>query len=164
MNGAHLHLLLNHVPVLGIVFGLALLAFAMLRKDGSLARVSLGVFVIARLAAGAVYLTGESAEDVVEGLPDVSEARIEMHEDAGLYPLLASGALGLVGLGGLLAFRKKPLPTGFTATVLVLALAASSVMAWTANLGGQINHPEIRSGAPPATEEASQPVRYEEDD
>jgi hypothetical protein len=33
MNSAHLHLMLNHIPVLGMGFGLALLGWALLRKS-----------------------------------------------------------------------------------------------------------------------------------
>jgi hypothetical protein len=32
MNPAHLHLMLNHIPVLGMAFGLALVGLALLRK------------------------------------------------------------------------------------------------------------------------------------
>lgn len=145
MDGAHLHLLLTHVPVLGTVFGLLLLAYAVWRKHTDLTKVSLGVFVITGLLAGVVYLTGEAAEEAVEGLPGVSAAAIEVHEAAALYALVATGALGVAALAGLTLFYKVRIPRWFTTMAILLALAASGVMAWTANLGGQINHPEIRS-------------------
>ena len=145
MNGAHIHLILNHVPVLGTLFGLLLLAYALFRKNKDLMKVSLVIFVLAGLFAGAVYLSGEQAEEIVEHLPGVSESIIEAHEDAGLYALVSAIVLGVVSLFGLWRFFRKPLPTGFATTALLLALATSGVMAWTATLGGQINHPEIRS-------------------
>ena len=66
MDAAHLHLMLNHIPVLGTAFGMALIAWALFRKSEELKRVSLGVFVIIALLAVPAYLTGEPAEEIVE--------------------------------------------------------------------------------------------------
>lgn len=54
--------------------------------------------------------------------------------------------LGIVSLVGLWLSRKE-VPRWFSTTTLVLALVVTGIMAWTANLGGQINHPEIRPDA-----------------
>jgi len=62
MNWAHIHLSLNHLPVVGIIFGVLLLLLALLRKSEELKRVSLGVFVLTALIALPVYFTGEPAE------------------------------------------------------------------------------------------------------
>ncbi len=146
MNGAHLHLLLNHLPVLGTAFGLLLLLFALLRKSDEIKRVSLGVFVFTALSAGAAYLTGEPAEEAVEKLPGVAEALIGQHEDAALIALVVAGVTGGVALLGLILFRRaEKLPVWVVAAALVLALATGGLMARAANLGGQIRHPEIRA-------------------
>jgi uncharacterized membrane protein len=145
MNGAHLHLMLNHLPVLGTVFGLLLLAYGLIRKKPDLLKLSLGVFVLAALAAGAAYLTGEQAEEVVEHLAGISEAIIEPHEEAAWIALLGAGVLGLLALGGLIWFRQRDVSKMFSVATLVLALAVSGWMVYTANLGGKISHPEIRS-------------------
>lgn len=146
MDAAHLHLLLNHVPVLGTFFGLALLAYALLRRQQDVLKAALGVFVVTGLAAGVVYLTGESAEELVEGMAGITEALIEPHEESALVALVLAGVLGLAALVGLLFFRRG-VPDWLGSAVLVLALVAGGAMAWTANLGGRINHPEIRPGA-----------------
>lgn len=77
MNAPHLHLLLNHVPVLGSAFGLGLLAFALWRKSDELKKTAFGVFVIAALLAVPGYLSGEPAEEGVESLPGVFKAIIK---------------------------------------------------------------------------------------
>lgn len=143
MNAAHLHLLLNHIPVLGTVFGLVVFAIGQVRKNTVLLKVSLVVFIISGLAAGAAYLTGEPAEDLVEHLAGVSESVIEPHENAAFYALIASVVLGLFALGSLITIKEK-VPYPLAVTVMVLALVVSGMMAWTANLGGQIRHAEIR--------------------
>jgi len=66
------------------------------------------------------------------------------------------GALGVVSLAGLLFFRRsRTIPLWFSGFALVLSLAATGAMGWTANLGGQIRHSEIRdaSATAPATDE-----------
>ena len=87
MNWAQVHLWLNHLPVLGTLFGLVLLIAALLWKNEDWKRLSLIVFVIIGLIAIGTYLTGEPAEEVVEDVPGVSEAAIEPHEESALWSL-----------------------------------------------------------------------------
>lgn len=148
MSTVHLHLLLNHVPVIGMVIGLFLLAWAVFRRDQGLARVTLGLFAILAVAALATFLTGEPAEEAVEGLAGVSEGAIERHEEVALLATLALGALGALSLGALLWFRRRPLPARVMGLLLVLALVPAGAMGWAANLGGQIRHSELRAGEP----------------
>ena len=148
MNQAHIHLLLNHIPL--VVAGVAalLLAVALVRKSAELKRVSFGLFVLAALITIPVYLTGEPAEEIVENLPGVSGPIVEQHERSALFSLIAIEVLGVVSLFGLFIYRRAAeLPKVFAVATLGLSIVAGGLTAWTANLGGQIKHPEIRSGA-----------------
>ncbi len=49
MNYAHVHLLLNHLPVVGALFGLLLLVVAILHNSGELKKAGLWIFVILAL-------------------------------------------------------------------------------------------------------------------
>ena len=145
MNWAHIHLLLNHIPVLGTAFGILLLAFAIVRKSEEIKQVSLGVFVFTAVAALPADFTGERAAEMVENLPGVSKPIIEPHEKSAVIAMWAAEILGIVALGGLLRFRRsRHLPHWFVAATLILAIAAGGLMARTANLGGKIRHTEIR--------------------
>lgn len=158
MNFAHWHLLLNHLPVLGTAFGTLVLLTALLKRSDELKRLSLGVFVLAALAAVPAYLTGEPAEGVIERLPNVAENLIERHEDWALISLVATGLTGALALVGWFAYRKtERLPQWLSAGALGLALVTSGLMAWTANLGGQIRHPEIVAANAAQLNETSQP-------
>ncbi len=42
--------------------------------------------------------------------------------------------------------KNRGVPRRYAGAILVVAIAVNALMAWTANLGGQISHPEIRSG------------------
>lgn len=114
MTLTHLHLMLNHVPVLGTAFGLGLLAFGIWRQSDELKKAALGFFVIAALIAIPAYLTGEPAEEVVESLPGVSDTIIEQHEQAAVIAFTGIVALGVVALAGLFFLRRgKLVPAWF---------------------------------------------------
>jgi hypothetical protein len=146
MSLVHLHLMLTHLPVLGVLFGTLLLVVGVVRQNDLLRRTALVVFLATGLLAGATYLTGEPAEEAVEHLPGVSDAIIEPHEEAALVATLAAAALAIISAAGLTRYRKdRTIPTGFATVALVAGIAVTAAMAWTANLGGQIRHTEIRS-------------------
>jgi hypothetical protein len=137
--------MLNHIPLLGLVFGAVLLAYGLWRGAEDVQKASLGLLAVAGLSAIAVYLTGEPAEEIVEGLAGVSHDAAEAHEAWGLYALIAGlatgvGALGTLLVGGL----RERLGRGAVVFTLVLALLASGLIGYTANLGGKISHPELR--------------------
>jgi uncharacterized membrane protein len=156
MNWAHIHLMLNHIPVLGTVFGLALLAWGMFRRDVSLQRAALVTFVVTALAAIPVYLTGEPSEDVVERLAGTAKAAIETHEEAALTALIGIELLGAIGIAGLILSRMGRAGTALMRGAFLVAIVAAGLMAWTANLGGRIRHSELRGSA------AQQPGDHEE--
>lgn len=168
MSWAHIHLALNHVPVIGLLLVLLLLAVASLRRSAELMRVSYGLLVLLAAATVVVYLTGEPAEELVKNLPGFSEALVEHHEEVALIATIGMGVLGLIALVGLIRFRAPRIEAAWYGRgVLLLALLMGGLMAWTANLGGQIRHSEIRTdrgtasetGAPVSASPAARPDR-----
>lgn len=145
MNGAHLHLVLNHFPVIGLVFCLAMLAAGILRKSEELTRTGMVFLIAVAVIAIPVYLTGEPAHEIVEGLAGVSEDVMHSHEDAGLLALITTEVIGAFALLGLLMYRRpRSLPRWLPSALLVLVIALTGWVGWTSYLGGQINHPEAR--------------------
>jgi hypothetical protein len=161
MSAAHLHLALNHIPVLGTLFGTVLLTCGLWRGHETVQNLSLGLLVVVGAVAVAVYWTGEPAEEIVEGVAGVSHDAIEAHERWGGYAVLASIGTGLASLGTLLYGRSRRTLASWTAPlVLVLSLFTTGVMAYTANLGGKIHHPELRAN----TTAVEAPDEHEEDE
>jgi hypothetical protein len=155
VNAAYVHVALNHVPVLGTVFGLLLLAAAVARRNQTLLRSGWVTLAIVALVAVPVYLTGEGAEEIVEGDPAVSHDAIEAHEELALVALVGLEALGLLALAALVLSRRGPAPAWLGPTSLVLALAVAGLMLLTAERGGRINHPEIHGGTVSAGQHGS---------
>jgi hypothetical protein len=152
MNQAHLHLLLNHLPILGALFGLLILAGGFFLKNDTVKRTALGIFALSAVFAIPAYLTGEGAEEVVESLPGVTENLIEAHEEMANIFLWLVGALGLISLVTLYTDlkSKKVAPMLYTLTFIV-AIGAMFVAQRVGTSGGEIRHTEIRSGATAAT-------------
>jgi uncharacterized membrane protein len=147
MDAAHIHLLLNHVPILGTIFGLLLLIYGMWRNSDQVKRASLGAFIIAALITIPVYLSGDGAADIVRNLPGISVDIIRQHDNSATITLTAIEILGAVSLLSLwLSRRFLELNRWMTLSVLTLAVISSGLGAWTGNLGGQVHHPEVRAG------------------
>ena len=61
--------------------------------------------------------------------------------------MIAVEVAGITALAGLLIFlRKKRLGNLLAIVTLAVSMIGGGLMTWTANLGGQIRHTEIRSG------------------
>jgi len=145
MNWAHLHLVVNHFPVAGLFFALLLFVYAHFRKNLELTSAVLGLFVVVALSVVPALLTGHRAEGVVEHLPGVSSELIQAHESAAHIAQYAAGALGLAALAGLIVtLVRNSLPQALAVGILLLAAVSGAVLGWTASLGGQIRHPEVR--------------------
>jgi len=147
MSTAHVHLLLNHIPVIGVLIGFVIFALGVWRRNDAWTRLALGLFAAVAIFALATMLTGESAEEAVENLPGVSEPLIESHEEAAKLAAIGAYVLGAISLVSLVRVRRRPLPRTLTVAVLPVVLLVTGFMAYAANLGGQIRHTEIRNGA-----------------
>lgn len=166
MDLTHLHLILNHLPVMGIMFGFLILVWGILRKAEEVKTVGLIFLVVTAFAALPVYLTGEPAEEAVENLPGVSEQIIELHENSALLSLILAMVTGVLAFVGLLVkrFLSASVARVFAFAVLFLSFVTGAFMARTANLGGEIRHTEIRQTAQNTNPAAETKQKTEEDD
>lgn len=148
MNAAHVHLMVNHLPLFAVMFGLVLLALGLWRPAMPVVRrAGLVLMVVGGLAGGAAYLSGEPAEEVVEAHVQVDEDLVHEHEDAGTFGMISTAVAGLLALLILWRSRREPVSTKAVVLALVVGLWAMSVLARTAWLGGKIQHPELRGDA-----------------
>jgi uncharacterized membrane protein len=149
INWAHIHLMINHFPVVGVGGAILLYLYALVRKSEEVKKVSLGLFVLLALITLPVYVSGSFAEDSVKNLPGVTGKFIGQHEEVASYALVCMEALGFVALLGLFFLRRSGnIPQWIVSAVLVLSMITTAVIGFAANLGGQIRHTEIRAGAP----------------
>lgn len=167
MNTAHWHMLLNHLPMVGIIVGTLILAAGFVFKNQPAVKITaLGVFVFAALMAIPSYLTGEGAEEVAEKLPGVTESFIENHEDLGKIFLILAESLGALALMTFLFLRlKSKLAPVLLGIVFITAVGTSIFAKQVGTSGGQVRHTEIRNNnAQPAEQATEQNGTGEKDD
>src|SRR5262252_2225374 len=150
MNLAHVHLLLNHFPTIGFGIGLALYVAAMIGKKDDLKRASLVILFLIAAVAIPTYMSGNAAEEVLKD-KGVSSSAIRAHEDAALWAFTIMEITGFLAWLSLWQYRVvRRVPGWTTPVIVILSRMSFAAMARTANLGGEIRHPEIASAPPEA--------------
>jgi uncharacterized membrane protein len=146
INFAHLHLILNHLPIMTIPVSLIFFIFSIYKKNEDLKKFSLMMLVGTAATVIPVYLTGEPAEDVVEKLSGVSKSLIHDHEETAELSLVLTLIAGGFALACLLfTDRLRVLKKHGDKLVIFSCVIALGFLVYTANKGGKIRHSELRS-------------------
>ena len=147
MNGAHWHLVVNHLPIIFPIVGVIVMITGLISKSEAVKRTAFMIFVFGALAAIAAMNTGEGAEEVVENINGVSENFIESHEEAAETFAILSYILGGISLLGLWAsFKQKSFSSIISIATLIFAFVVLFFAKQTGTTGGEIRYIEIRSG------------------
>lgn len=116
MDLAYLHIVTNHIPIVGIPFALLILLLGIWRKSNELKAVAFAAFAILGIITLGVFLLGQGGEDFVEELAGVSHDSIEEHEKMGLISLISVGITAVLSIVGLTFYRGSA-PSGRNKTV-----------------------------------------------
>ena len=144
MNGALVHLLLNHIPILGSLFVICLIVYGLIVKSEDIFRAALVALVAISLLSIPAYLSGEDAEHVVEDITSVNKQAMEDHEDMAEISFWILMMNGAIALGTIIASRKPALISKPLLWInFIVALIVFVMMARTGWSGGQIRHSEI---------------------
>jgi uncharacterized membrane protein len=146
MNAAHLHLILNHIPPITVIIALVLLIVGIIGAKKILVQTAVWIFLAASIITVPVYLTGDAAKEAVEHLAGTSESMTHNHEEMAEKAFIASIVMGIVSILGLLLGKaNRKIPGWMTGLILVIGLIVGLLMIYTANLGGKIRRPELRT-------------------
>ena len=148
MDWTHLHLALNHVPVLGTPFLLGFFLWSWLRGQSVTLRFCLWLFVLLAAASIAIKFTGDFAAEKVVAQPGFDKALINQHEESADQATTGVFFMGIAAAVALFLSRGgRTTPKWSLGLLALLALVTFALMARTANFGGHIRHPEIRPEA-----------------
>ena len=148
MNPVHLHLLVNHFPIIGTIFGIIVLLAGFLFKKDDLKNAGYGLFILTALLSIPTYLSGEPAEEAIENLSGTAEVFVEKHEEIASIAFWFVLALGAVSIATLvLTIKGNTVSKMLGVITLLLSLIVFGVMAKVGNTGGEIRHPEIRQNS-----------------
>ncbi len=147
MEVTHIHLLLNHIPILGSIFGVLLLIVGMVIKNQSIEITGTATLLLACAMTLPVYFSGEEAEHAVESMAVVSEFELEEHEEHAELSLWLMMVSGVSALFSLIAYARAPHLVSKTriATAILGGLGFITLIP-LANHGGKIMHQELREG------------------
>lgn len=145
MNDAHVHLIVNHFPITGLIFGFGILIAGLVLKNNSIKNTAFALFIVSALFAVFSMATGEGAEELVEDLPNIGHHIIHEHEEIAEKLALLLYALGLLSIYGFYLNIKNHSRGQLVSVIILFISAIGIVLALkTGTSGGEIRHIEIR--------------------
>jgi len=165
MNPEHLHLALNHIPIIGLACSLVPIVAGILARNKTAMVAGLVLAAVCGWTTPAVMETGEMAYERYESGsvrryldPDIKDT-LEMHEhraEKGSVVFYVTAVLATISLG-LALWRFE---AGRWAAILTALACLASVVAgvWIADSGGKIRRVDFRDNAPgklPAVEDGT---------
>ena len=150
MNDAHLHLVVNHFPIIGTILGLAILITGIILKNKTVTNTAYSLFIVAAIFAAFSMGTGEGAEEMVEDMPSIGKEIIHEHEEMAEKLAIVLYALGVISLLGLfMNYKNNTKSNSVSYVAVIVAVIAVFFAQQTGTTGGEIRHTEIRTNAVP---------------
>ncbi|MEN9875868.1 MAG: hypothetical protein RLZZ529_865 [Bacteroidota bacterium] len=146
MNEAHLHMVVNHFPIIGTILAIGILIAGLLSKNRSIINTSYVLFVVGAIFGILSMNTGEGAEELVEDMPGIGWKIIHEHEELAEKMALLLDILGVLSLVGFyLQYKKNAKEKLVSYIILLIGIASLFVIQKVGTSGGEIRHTEIRS-------------------
>ena len=147
----YLHVLSNPLPTHGLVIGIVMLAFGLLRRNQSLKIAGLVVTAICAASAWPVLYFGQHGyNNLAPMLDDESHQWLDEHmrrAEQFIYFFYATAVLAVAALACPKNFPKAC--TSLVVLTLALGIVSLGIGGWIARAGGQISHSEFRTGQEP---------------
>lgn len=147
MNAPHIHLLINHLPIIGLIIGVLVLIIGLFSKKQLVSSVGLWITIISGFSSYPTMYSGGASEHYFEeneGKYCVSEVLIHEHEESAelaFWPCIITGIFaGLALIGnrkGHKHTRKAEIGVVFIGIISIILIGKAGLT------GGQIRHPEI---------------------
>ena len=154
----YVHVLLNPLPVYGLLISWIALIAALISKSRRAHIVTLILIFVTSISAWPVYEFGEEGYDRVLAMADDDgHAWLNQHRDRAqklIYLFYAVAALSALAIVVPLRWPKSSVP--LAVAVVFLGAAAMASGCYIAYAGGKIRHREFRN-------EAAQPIRPEQE-
>jgi uncharacterized membrane protein len=155
VDWAHIHILLNHFPVILAITGMLAVLLAMLRGQRAIWIYGAVSLTLAAITVIPTYFTGEPAEHALNRPWYIARGVIHTHEDASKIAsllVLLAGLVAVVAWRRLVRYpREVRMPGSLRTALIVTALAAAGAIGYSSWLGGRIVHDSpVLLGPPPA--------------
>jgi hypothetical protein len=151
---AYRHVLLNHLPIVGLAIAWLVLAWALI--EGRWSSTVFGLSLVAVLSGSAIGVmsAGDAAYPFVfDSLDGPGREWLDYHTylgDRWGWLIATNGALAILAI--VTGFMRERLRRVAGVTVLATTLVGLATAAIIAEAGGKIRHPEFRLSDPPVYE------------
>jgi len=147
----YIHVLLNPLPVYGLLIGLLGLVIALLLKSRPAQITTLILVLISSASAWPVYEFGQQGYDRVLSMADeAGQAWLDEHRERGedlIWIFYALVALSAIAIAAPIKWPKSSPP--LAVAVILLGAVTLGSGAYIAYAGGRIRHREFRNESPP---------------
>jgi|GEM_PF-389501 len=148
---AHLHVALNHIPIIGLAVAcIPVLIGILFHSRAALASGLLAVILCAGTMP-AIIETGEAAQEsfvdgsIEPGMDAAGKEAFREHSGRAKFTAPVVYAAGILALAALITLIKFPRQAAWGSWAILLGVAFSIALSiWTAEAGGRIRHPEFR--------------------
>ena len=145
MNAPYLHLVTVHLPVVGLMAALVILIASQFRKDEFLNKLGYSFVLFCAVTACIAYFTGGATYESLESRLTEARPIIEDHAIIGRAAFVGMILLGVAVLSAFFQYWQEEKPAAWHRwAILIATVALCYILAWTAHLGGQVRHDEIR--------------------
>jgi uncharacterized membrane protein len=151
----HVHILLNHFPVILTVMGTLAVLLALLRGQRGIWLYGTVSLTLAAVTVIPTYFTGQPAEHALNKPWYVAPGAINAHEDAAKIAallVLLAGFIALFAWRRLVRYpREVKMPGTLRIALVLTSLAAAISIGYASWLGGRVVHdaPALQGPAPP---------------
>jgi len=164
MTPEHLHVVLNHLPLVGLGASLIPLVVAVVMRQRAMLVVGLGMCLLFAGSMPLVMWTGEGAmerlgnDEVAGPLDSDGFDWMLIHEErAHKVAWLVYVAAALAAAGLICAWKRPTWMYRVGIAVALVGLLSLPAVMWVAEAGGKIRHPEFRG--PKVEPVAAQPIQ-----
>ena len=148
MNATHIHLILNHFPIIGSLIGFVILIYGLYTNNTSIQKLALFLFIALAIISIPVYLSGDEAEETVEHISGISKNTIHEHEEMAEKALVLMEILGVTSLFFFYNQKKQYISDKVLLKIIaVLSFITVFVFVLVGNYGGKIRHSEISNSS-----------------
>jgi uncharacterized membrane protein len=148
MDPVLMHLVINHVPIIGTILAVGIVLVALILKNDTVKRTGLILFVAAGITVYPANFSGEEAEERVENIAGVTHDQIHEHEEAAETTMTMMSIALVLALVHL--FNRPATPNVqrlvFTA-FMITAIIACIYAGIAGHEGGKIMRPNLGSTA-----------------
>jgi hypothetical protein len=145
-QSGYLHVLINHLPIIGTAVGLFGLLIALLLRNRMALIPTLAIIVLSGVSAWPVYVTGSNAYRPIMKLSDeAGRDWLNEHTDRAdqtIWVFYVMAGVAAIAIAAPIRWPKSAMPLGIIAALAALAGLATG--GYIAQAGGLIRHAEFR--------------------